>query len=285
MALRMKDVLVSGLGQLRTHALDAHVRARLGDEIIVSSDHALLVWEPGRIVPTYAVPGGDVFGDLVDEAESSTGASSGTTPSASTSALDPRTPFATHTAPGRSLTVRTAGQGGVEGAAYAFDDPDLTGYVALDFAAFSAWMEEEDEVLGHPQDPFHRVACRRTTKHVVVTRDGEVLADTREAVLLLETNLPGRYYIPRADVRRGVLEPSSTRSLCPYKGEASYWTARVGDRLVADLAWSYEQPLTEAAPVGGHLCFWNERTDLTVDGEPVARPRTRWSEDPDSATQ
>lgn len=322
MALRMKDVLGSGLGQLRTHPLEAHVRAHLGDEIIVSTDHALLVWEPWRIVPTYAVPRGDVFGDLVPEAlptDAATNATTNATTDATTNAttnrdgaagsgaaggagapgasggpegsrasvrsLDPRTPFGTHTSPGRSHTVHTAGQGGVEGAAFAFDDPDLDGYVALDFAAFTAWMEEDDEVLGHPQDPFHRVACRRTSKHVVVTRDGEVLADTRRAVLLLETNIPGRYYIPRADVRQAALEPSSTRSLCPYKGEATYWTAQVGERVVPDLARSYEQPLTEAAPIAGHLCFWHERTDLSIDGEQVARPRTRWSEDPDSATQ
>jgi uncharacterized protein (DUF427 family) len=58
---------------------------------------------------------------------------------------------------------------------------------------------------------------------------------------------------------------------------ATYWSARVGDRIVADVAWSYEEPLTEAAPVAGRLCFWNERTDLTVDGEPVPRPQSPWS--------
>lgn len=272
----------AGLGELRVHPVTARLQARVGADVIIDSEHALLVWEPRRVVPTYAVPVADVDGELVPwdagqehgiEVEALGGGAT---------VLDPRSPFAAHTAAGRGLSIRTAGQGSLDGAAFAFDDPELAGHVALDFAAFRSWTEEDDPVVGHPQDPFHRVACRTTSRHVLVTLDGEVLADSRRAVLLLETNLPGRYYLPRSDVRPDLLTPSATRTECAYKGVASYWSARVGDRAVPDLAWGYEEPLTEGLPVAGHVCFWSERTDLSLDGKPVPRPRTPWSAPTDS---
>lgn len=275
----MREVMNAGLGELRTHPVLAQVRARLGDEIVVSSERAIIVWEPRRVVPTYAVPIADVYAELVPW-NGSTGQEHGFEVEAlggGTKVLDPRSPFTAHTAAGRMLSIRTDGLGALDGAAFAFDDPDLAGFVALDFAAFDRWTEEEDPVVGHPQDPFHRVACRTTSQHVVVSLDGVVLADTRRAVLLLETGLPRRYYVPRSDVRQDLLTPTATRTECAYKGVAAYWSAQIGDRVEPDLAWGYEEPLTEAVPVGGRLCFWNERTDLTVDGEPVARPRTPWS--------
>lgn len=279
MAVQMRDLTKTGLGELRVYPVGARVKARLGDEIVVSSDRALLVWEPRRAVPTYAVPAVDVYGELVPWTGSA-GEERGyalESEGGGPRVLDPRTPFTAHTSAGRGLSIRTGGQGELEGVAFAFDDPDLAGHVALDFAAFDSWAEEDDPVLGHPQDPFHRVACRSTSQHVVVSLDGVVLADSRRAVLLIETMLPGRYYVPRSDVRQDLLTPSATRTVCPYKGVATYWSAQVGDRLVPDLAWSYEEPLTEAVPVAGRLCFWNERTDLRLDGEPMARPHTPWS--------
>lgn len=274
----MADLARANFGKLRVHPVGARVNARLGDEIVVSSERALLVWEPRRVVPVYAVPTADVYGELcpwngaaADEQSFTLDALGG-----GPRVLDPRSPFSAHTTPGKSLTILT-GQGDLEGVAFSPDDPDLADHVTLDFAAFTEWTEEDDPVLGHPQDPFHRVACRQTHAHVVVSLDGEVLADSRRAVLLLETLLPGRYYLPRADVRPGLLSPSSTRTTCAYKGLATYWSARLGDRDVPDLAWSYEDPLTEALPVAGRVCFWNERTDLTIDGEPVPRPHTPWS--------
>ena len=97
--------------------------------------------------------------------------------------------------------------------------------------------------------------------------------------MLFETYLPTRYYLPREDVRMELLEPTDTRTACAYKGFARYWSARVGDRVVRDIAWSYEEPHNFAEAVEGMICFFNERVDISIDGVAVERPRTPWSED------
>ncbi len=189
--------------------------------------------------------------------------------------LDPGTSFGVHTSPGVPLTVRTV-DGDLVGAAFAPDDPDLADHVLLDWDTFD-WREEDEPVLGHPHDPFDRIDCLRSSRHVVLSLHGEVLAESRRPTMLYETPLPARYYLPREDVRMELLEPSATRSVCAYKGHATYWSARVGGELVPDLAWTYESPLHDARPVAGLVSFFTERLDLRVDGVDLERPVTPWS--------
>ena len=111
--------------------------------------------------------------------------------------------------------------------------------------------------------------------------DGRVIAESSRPTLLFETMLPTRYYLPRDDIR-AELTPSGTRTYCAYKGQASYWSAAVGDRGVPDIAWTYEQPQHDAAAVGGLIAFFNERLDVIVDGERLDRPLTPWSAEPGS---
>ena len=149
--------------------------------------------------------------------------------------------------------------------------------VALKWNAVDEWFCEDEQLFGHPRDPFHRMDIYRTTRHVRVSLDGVVLADTRQALVLHETGLPPRYYIPPEDVSTDLLEPSSLRTRCAYKGSASYWSARVGDRVVDDLVWSYPEPQHDAERVRDLLCFFNERVDLDIEGERLEQPRTQWS--------
>jgi hypothetical protein len=86
-----------------------------------------------------------------------------------------------------------------------------------------------------------------------------------------------RCYLPPEDVRVA-LQPSPTRTRCPYKGEAAYWSVDLDGRTIEDLAWSYERPNDEAARIAGLVCFFNERVDVILDGERAPRPRTPWSE-------
>ena len=105
-----------------------------------------------------------------------------------------------------------------------------------------------------------------------------MLADTRRAVALYETGLPVRWYVPPEDVSSDLLVPSEATSTCAYKGHATYFSLRdsTEGEETTDLAWTYVDPLHEAEQVRGHLCFYAERTDLTVDGVDVPRPDTLW---------
>ena len=93
----------------------------------------------------------------------------------------------------------------------------------LDFAGFDAWLEEDEPLVGHARDPYHRIDMRRSSREVRIELDGALLARSTRAVLLFETSLPTRFYLPREDV---VAEhrPSDRRSICAYKGHAAYWS-------------------------------------------------------------
>jgi uncharacterized protein (DUF427 family) len=145
--------------------------------------------------------------------------------------------------------------------------------VEIDFAYPDEWLEEDEELIGHARDPFKRIDCRRTSRHIRVSIGGQVVADTRRAVALFETNLPTRWYIPRDDVSAELVRNDTHRTTCAYKGHATHWDV-AGERAIA---WSYELPLNDAVPVRSMIAFYNERTDIEVDGEPEERPRTQWS--------
>ncbi len=112
----------------------------------------------------------------------------------------------------------------------------------------------------------------RTRRRLRVEVAGATLVDTDATVRVYETALAPRLYVGRHDVRTDLLVPSDTTTYCPYKGTASCWTAVVGDTTVADVAdvaWSYEDPLPESLPLRGLLAFDPDRTAL-VDGLPPA---------------
>ena len=253
----MRDVLAQARDELRHEPIERRVRAMLGDRAVVDSTRTVLVWEPRRVVPSYAVPIEDI-GAEIGEAPAANGEAAGV--------LHPGVPFAVHTAVGEPVSI-----GDGVGAGYRLADADLDGYVVLDFRAFDAWLEEDEQVEGHPRDPFHRVDVRQTARPVRIEVDGDVVAETARARLLFETSLPVRFYVPRDDVR-AELHRSARRSFCPYKGRASYWSVDVGGRLRPDLAWSYEQPLPDGPPVAGLVAFWDERVDVVLDGERRERP-------------
>jgi uncharacterized protein (DUF427 family) len=235
------------LGELRHEPTAKRIRAFSGEHAVVDSTRAVLVWEPRRVCPSYAVPEADIRVPL-----SAADAAADGVPGL----LHPGIPFAVHSTAGTPISV-----GGAAG--FRLEDPDLAGYVELDFSGFDRWLEEDEEIFGHPRDPFHRVDVRRSSRPVRIERDGEVLAETTRARMLFETNLPTRYYIPREDVRIE-LTPSGMQSYCPYKGHASYWAD--------DACWSYEDPLPEVAEVAGLVAFWNEQVDVFVDGARLGSP-------------
>jgi len=147
------------------------------------------------------------------------------------------------------------------------------GLIEIAFDVPDEWLEEDEELVGHARDPFHRIDARRTSRHVRVSIAGETVADTRRAVALFETGLPTRWYIPRDDVSAELERNDDHRTTCAYKGHATHWDV-AGEKAVA---WSYELPLNDAVPVRSMIAFYNERVDIEVDGEREERPRTQWS--------
>ena len=278
MSTRVRDTLGGALDNLRYEPTDKRIRAILDGAIAVDTTRAVLLWEPRRIVPSYAVPESDVRADLSDGAAAD---GAGDVDGVSVPALserpvlDPSVPFAAHTADGRAVDVRV-GEAQRAGAGFRLADADLSGYLVLDFGAFDGWYEEDEPNVGHPRDPFHRIDVLASSRHVVVEHEGELLAESSRPTVLFETMLPPRYYLPREDVRVELV-PSDTRSYCAYKGQASYWSPRLGGEVLDDLAWSYEDPLHDAEQVRGRIAFFNERVDLVVDGERGDRPQTPWS--------
>jgi uncharacterized protein (DUF427 family) len=164
--------------------------------------------------------------------------------------------------PGRRVPVYAFPAADVSGVA-AQPVEELDGRVTVPWDAVERWLEEDEEVIVHPRDPHKRVDVVRSSRHVVVSVGGAVVADSRRAVALFETGLRTRWYLPVADVRMELLAPSETHTACPYKGLASYWS--VGDER--DVAWTYPEPLAAVAPIRGRVCFYDERVELLVDGE------------------
>jgi uncharacterized protein (DUF427 family) len=115
----------------------------------------------------------------------------------------------------------------------------------------------------------HTITITPAELHVEVTLGGEKLAESDRPVLLDETGLPTRYYLRREDVRTDLLKPTDTATTCPFKGRASYWSAEVGGETHEDLVWSYVDPIPQAEGIAGLMCFYPDRTELTVNGQPA----------------
>lgn len=155
--------------------------------------------------------------------------------------------------------------------------PDLSGYIAFVWQAMEAWYEEDEEVYVHPRNPYHRVDMVASSRHIQVKVDDVIVADTRRPILLFETGLPTRYYIPPQDVRMDLLVATATHTRCPYKGAASYWSIHVNGQVHDDVVWGYMQPIAEAPRIKQLLAFYNEKLDIYVDGVLEDKPRTVWS--------
>ncbi|WP_104086389.1 DUF427 domain-containing protein [Arthrobacter sp. GMC3] len=251
MATKISESLQALSRELRYEPTTKRIRAYLGQELVLDSRNAVIMWEPRRVVPCYAVPATDVDAVLSAATPATPG---GGTPDV----LHPGIPFSRHSTPGTALDV-TAGGASAAGGAFELQDAALAGYVAFDSEAFT-WREEDDIVQSHPRDPFHRVDIRHSSRHVKVTSDELVLAESSAPLMVFETNLAERIYLPAADVNWDALVPTDSSTLCPYKGEASYW--RLAGGPDGDMAWSYQTPLPEAGELAGYVCFYDNLVDV-----------------------
>lgn len=144
-------------------------------------------------------------------------------------------------------------------------EPEAPGFVHVPWDAIDTWIEEGRRLVHYPPNPYHRVDCRPTTRRLRVTVADTTLVDTDDTLIVFETSLAPKLYVSKAAVRTDLLHRTTTSSYCNYKGDATYWSAHVGDTIVEDVAWSYEDPLPESLPIAGHLCFDAARVDLIAE--------------------
>jgi uncharacterized protein (DUF427 family) len=152
-----------------------------------------------------------------------------------------------------------------ENAVWAYESPLeqaswLAGHASLYYEQADEWWVEDERALGHLRDPFHRIDVLPSSRRVRVTAGDQVIVDTDRAALLFETGLPPRAYVPRSDVRATIEPVEGKSTICPYKGEASYWTVNG----IAEAAWSYEAPRPESTGIAGHLAFDARRVEVEI---------------------
>ena len=113
--------------------------------------------------------------------------------------------------------------------------------------------------------PDHPITVTANGAHVVAKIGDSVLADSANALTLQESDYPPVYYVPLADVDQAALRPSDTSTYCPYKGDASYYSVTTSAGDVEDAMWFYPQPYDAVGEIGGHVAFYADRVDLTVE--------------------
>ncbi len=242
---------------------ERHVRGVRGGVTVVDSRRPIYVWEPGAAVPRYAFPRADVRTDLLRPAAA---------------------PEAGSPSGAREFYDLVVDGETVPGVAWSYRPEELADYLAFSWfrqaeRSLDHWYEEDEEIFVHPRDPYKRVDALPSTRHVRVEIDGVLVAETRRPVTLFETRLPIRYYLPREDVRLDLFTATEHHSACPYKGTAEYWSLTdAGPDLPPNLLWSYPDPLPAVGNIRGLVAFYNEVVDITVDGEPLERPVTLFTD-------
>lgn len=220
------------------------IRAVVADTVVLDTTRAALVHE-SNLLPVIYAPLEDYRQDLLERTDSST-----------------HCPFKGDA----SYWSLRVGDRTVEDALWTYEQPNpeaswLLGLGALYHPKADAWFVEDERIVGHIKDPFHRVDAHPSSRAAVVRVNGTEVARSPRPVLVFETGLGLRVYVPPADVDPGaVAAGSGKRTVCPYKGEATYWTVAG----VEDAAWSYEAALPDALRAQGHLSF-----DDSIDGVEV----------------
>ncbi len=214
------------------------LRAVVGDAVVLDTTRAHLLHETG-IAPVAYVPLEDFDADLLTRTQTST-----------------HCPFKGDA----SYWTLCVGDDARADAVWGYEDPLeqaawLKGFAALAFDRADRWMVEDEPVAGNLRDPYHRVDVHQSSRPVRISCADDLIAECARPVMLFETGMAPRAYVPRRDVVAGHLAPSSTTSICQYKGEATYWHVHAAGQTFSDAAWCYELPLAEAMKIAGHVCI------------------------------
>jgi uncharacterized protein (DUF427 family) len=229
---------------LYAEPLRRRMRVRFGEAWVADSEDVVLLHEPGHYPVAY-FPLGDVSPDVLE--------------------------LSGHTTKHRDLgttswyTVR-AGSQSKERAAWQHTElpgyaEDLKGRVAFAWRAMDAFYEEDERIVGHAADSYHRIDIRKTSRHLVVRHGGQVVAETTRPLALYESGFAPRWYVPRTDVDESALTAVEGQTFCPYKGVCSYYD--VGDAHRA--AWSYLDAWPEVGSVAGFISFEADLVEVHLD--------------------
>jgi uncharacterized protein (DUF427 family) len=230
---------------LYAEPLRRRMRVRFGGAWIADSEDVVLLHEPGRYPVAY-FPLSDIVPGVLQPGE--------------------------HTTSHRDLgptfwyTVQAGAQSKPRAAwehiglpAYA---DELKGRIAFAWRAMDASYEEDERIVGHAADSYHRIDIRQTSRHLVVRSGDRVVADSTRPLALYESGFAPRWYVPRADVDQSALTPVQDQTFCPYKGLCSYYD--IGDARRA--AWSYEDAWPEVRRISGLISFEPDKVAVDLDG-------------------
>ncbi|WPH03825.1 Hypothetical protein R9X50_00670800 [Acrodontium crateriforme] len=251
-------------GPFRTMPTPRMVKALFGGVYVFRTTKAVFVWEH-RFYPHFYIP------------KSAITQSEGVTLETGESILDVGGKVIAHQCTlkaGSKSTQRViAFSDDLSGAA----EP-LKGLIKIEFPAMDMWFEEDTPIgnKAHPKDPFVRVEILQSERHIKVSIEGTVIAETNTAMHLYETNLPARYYMPLSAIDPKILRPSKTTSHCPYKGDSQYYHVEINGKIFQDIFWYYTNPTLESARIAGLVCPYNEKVDIELDGKKMTRPKTHF---------
>jgi len=231
--------------------LRRRMRVKLAGQWIADSEDVILLHEPGRYPVAY-FPLADIDpGVLAGESRTTQHRDLGDTAWFTVTVGDKSAPHAAwqHTAlPDHAGMMRDR--------------------VAFAWRAMDAFYEEDERIVGHSADPYHRIDIRRTSRHLVVKLGDRVVADTKRPVVLYESGFAPRWYVPREDIDETALTLADGQTFCPYKGMASYYD--IGDRKKA--AWSYPEAWPEVARISNFVSFEPDEVDVFLDDAKLAQP-------------
>jgi len=231
---------------LYVEPLRRRMRVRFGGTWIAESEHVLLLFEPGRYPVAY-FPKTDISRDVLEGSDHST----------------------RHADLGSTswYTVRAGGQHAVRGAWEHVDLPPyarvLRDRVAFAWRAMEAFYEEDERILGHAADSYHRIDIRQASRNLVVRHQDRVVADSKRPIVLYESGFAPRWYVPRADIDESALTFVEHQTFCPYKGLCSYYD--IGDARLA--AWSYRAAYPEVARISSLVSFEPDIVSVQLDGQ------------------
>jgi uncharacterized protein (DUF427 family) len=230
---------------LYAEPLRRRMRVRFGGTWIADSENVVVLFEPDRYPVAYFPETGIVPGTLQLTEHSTRHRDLGPTAWYTVSA-------------GEQIAPR---------AAWRYTDlpsyaSELQGRVAFAWPAMDAFYEEDERILGHAADSYHRIDIRQTSRNLVVRHHDRIVADTKQPLVLYESGFAPRWYVPRADIDESALTFVEHQTFCPYKGVCSYYN--IGDARLG--AWSYREAFPEVGRISGLVSFEPDIVSVQLDG-------------------